>query len=171
MAFNVAVMILGTLAFVASVAGFIGYQWGRVERKGRASVQQQVAAAVAARGYRKGWTTEQFAARQVAKLMEELGELAEMFFLSTKCNREGNNLDNLIDGAATFAGERFDDPDDWAEARPIQGTIRFAKKELADIQVIVFTLAQALSEIEGDPLDSAQAALAKAAADIGRGVR
>lgn len=43
------------------------------------SAQERVAASVAARGYRDGWTAEQFAARQVCKLTEELAELALSF--------------------------------------------------------------------------------------------
>ena len=44
------------------------------------NAQKEVAQLVAERGYRDGWTAEQFAARQVARLMEGLEELACNFF-------------------------------------------------------------------------------------------
>lgn len=46
-----------------------------------------------------------------------------------------------------------------------------AKKELADIQVVVFCLAEALAEMTGRPFDVTRAAFDKATQDIERGVR
>ena len=133
------------------------------------TIQEQVAQAVAARGYREGWTAEQFAARQVAKLQEELGELVYWFSLSRKTDRDGNRLEYAMDDVGVFAGSRFNDADDWSDVdiHSLDG----AKAELADIQVVVFALAAALSEIDGKPFDVAQAALDKATADVERGRR
>jgi len=135
------------------------------------TIQEQVAEAVAARGYREGWTAEQFAARQVAKLAEELGELQCVFFLSGKRNWGGDSLEHAIDDVGAFASERFNDRHDWNDARPVPGALATARAELADIQVVVFALASALSEIDGEPFDVMQAALDKATADVERGRR
>lgn len=130
------------------------------------TIQERVAAAVAARGYREGWTAEQFAARQVCKLVEELAELSQVVEADTvRSYAYEEDLDQLgID-----ARKMFDDETAWGWAG-VQD-IAAARAELADIQVVVFTLAAALNEIDGEQWDVAQAALDKALADMGRDVR
>ena len=128
------------------------------------NAQKQVAENTVARGYRDGWTAEQFAARQVCKLVEELNELDGSFnnyFHSWR--RDLNNA--AIDAKLFFDG----DLGDWNDAK--LWTAQSAKLELADIQVVVFNLAQALAEITGEPFDVIQAAVDKSAADVTRGVR
>ena len=129
--------------------------------------QQQVAENTAARGYRDGWTAEQFAARQVCKLVEELAELSTNIWT-------GSNLEvisyweQLICTAGEDARRHFDNVSRWDVSSV---TAETAKSELADIQVVVFNLAAALAEITGEPFDVVQAAVDKSAADIERGKR
>ena len=63
--------------------------------------QQDVAELVAQRGDREGWTPEQFIARQVAKLAEEVGELAQHVDLPGR-------LGPLIASTGTIARWTFD---------------------------------------------------------------
>ena len=131
------------------------------------TIQEQVAQAVAARGYREGWTAEQFAARQVAKLQEELGELVRHIDARADEKAEWEVLASV---AGRLARSAFDaSKNDWMDAY-VYGA-HCARWELADIQVVVFALAAALSEIDGEPFDLAQAALDKATEDVDRGVR
>ena len=124
--------------------------------------QDRVARAVEARGYRDGWSDEQYAARQVAKLAEELGEL--VYFI---CQRWGQAQEGPWEAHCVLAGQRarqeFDDPDAWNGAAIVDYDA--AATELADIVVVAFTLADALG------VDVVQAAITKAERDVNRGVR
>ena len=128
------------------------------------NAQEIVAANVAARGYRDGWTVDEFVARQLAKMQEELGEAIE----HTDCNDEPQNrLFILLSNNATMAGERgkaaFDDKGCWTGVM-IRG-LDALRSELADMLVVLFAAAQALD------FDVVQAAIDKSSADVARGVR
>lgn len=130
--------------------------------------QDEVAAAVTERGYRAGWTAGQFAARQIAKLQEELGELAELtatdaFYLKPWW------LPHVRE-AARKCKWAFDSAEHWWK-HAIIADVERAKEELADLQVVIFCLADALGEISGEPYDVVQAAVEKAQEDVERGVR
>lgn len=120
--------------------------------------QEQVAANVAARGYRDGWTDEQFIGRQVAKLFEEGGELVKLI-------ETGRALEPRWVAYARAAGRlcriAFDE-NDW---RHVTIDKEKAKAELADIAVVVLTMADALG------FDVCRAAVEKSAADVERGKR
>lgn len=124
-------------------------------------LQRAVGTAVAARGYRRGWTAEQFAARQVAKLQEELAELAELVHLPKALPLQieiaGDGARRMFDDAAVWGGDR-----NW--------DIGKAKRELSDLLVVALTLANTFDEL-APPYDVLEEALAKATADVGRGVR
>ena len=136
--------------------------------------QRQVYNNVAARGYTEGWTDEQFAARQVAKMQEELGELSYLFsgeptiFLDSGLQER---LFDLIDDAGAESGRMFDNHGEWKNAAV--SDIERAKKELADIQVVVFCLAEALSKLDAgaEPFDVVATAVEKSGEDVERGVR
>jgi NTP pyrophosphatase (non-canonical NTP hydrolase) len=134
--------------------------------------QNQVTQNTADRGYRDGWTAEQFAARQVCKLIEELGELARCFWLPKVSPR--TRIDQLMIDLSGEAKWIFDDDTLWDD-HPIDGvgiaSTIYARSELADLQVVVFNLAAALAEITGEPFDVVQAAVDKSTADVKRGVR
>ena len=134
------------------------------------SLQKQVYEQVARRGYREGWTPEQFAARQVAKLQEELGELAlKIVFFGGYENPLDEDLQWVIQRAAAKARERFDQETPWRTA----GVLEDLRDELADCQVVLFCLAEAVNEMAGGELnfDIAWAAIEKARADRKRGKR
>ena len=116
--------------------------------------QDTVAANVAARGYRDGWTQEQFVARQLAKLQEETSEA--VYCLTTSKYWAGHSED-----AGESAAKAFRDRDAWLS--PMVNFSRL-RSELADIQVVIFAAA-ALD------FDIVQAAIDKSGADITRGVR
>ena len=134
------------------------------------SLQKQVYEQVARRGYREGWTPEQFAARQVGKLQEELGELAEkVVFFGGYENPLDEDLQWVIQRAAAKARERFDQETPWHTA----GVLEDLRDELADCQVVLFCLAEAVNEMAGETLDFdiARAAIEKAIVDQKRGKR
>ena len=129
------------------------------------SIAREIYAAVVQRGYREGWTAEQFAARQVAKLAEELGELIGCIHAGSK-ERVWEWL--ALRGAA-IAREVFDEST-WKHAE-IEDPYS-AIEELADIVVVCCCLAEALMEFEPDlQVDLLELALQKAKRDRSRGVR
>ena len=121
--------------------------------------QQEIALLVAERGYRDGWTDEQFAARQVAKLVEEVGELVDWTYMI----RYEEWMEHL-QRAERLAARCFNDQ---TKGRWIHSTVNpeRAAEELADILVVVYNLADALG------IDINELALEKAHADVERGTR
>ena len=105
--------------------------------------QKMVADAVSARGYRDGWNADQFAARQLAKLIEETAEASEWV-----------HGVEIFDNSGAW---------DWIEVDALARF--FLCEEVADIQVVLFALADALG------MDVVAAAVEKSAADVERGVR
>lgn len=127
--------------------------------------QGVVYSAVEDRGYTKGWTDEQFAARQMAKLIEEMGELSEL----AKSQFGVPPAYALhLHGAAVLARDIFD-KGDWGGA--VITSVEKAKEELADIQVVLFCMAEAISRMENEEFDIIKSAVSKAIGDITRGVR
>ena len=139
--------------------------------------QLQVVLATEKRGYKSGWSPVQFLARQVCKLQEELGELADLFenmpvadvpIFSTV----NLNLDYIITQTGKKARKAFDRTAAWERVSSIDyEDVEQTKKELADLQVVLFNAAGAIEDITGQPFDIIQAAVEKAEADIKRGVR
>jgi NTP pyrophosphatase (non-canonical NTP hydrolase) len=123
-----------------------------------AALQRTIYNNVAARGYTDGFTNEQFAARQVAKGAEELGEFAECF----------TGLPRYVRADVTLCGntcrENFKMPQLWKDAR-LSVDPAEARKELADM------LVSTLSACESLGFDGLAAALEKSAGDVARGVR
>lgn len=122
------------------------------------NAQEIVAANVAARGYMAGWTTEQFVARQLAKLTEELSE-------ALACMHDpGWHHEWTYDAhmAGRLAREDFDRKVLWDTVTVDAYALR---SELADMQVVLFAAAAALE------FDITQAAIDKSSADVPRGVR
>jgi len=106
------------------------------------NAQEKVYQAVEDRGYTEGWTANQFAARQIPKLLEELGELSQCFDLPVPCRKaedvareletlalevrcitgnrrweQGNPLNDELDRLAGIARDLFDDKTAWADAQ------------------------------------------------------
>lgn len=118
--------------------------------------QIRVARAVKARGYRTNWTDSQFAARQAVKLIEESAELLD------HVTGLPGYFRMAVKESALMARRIFDDK---IFSKELTIGAAGAVKELADCQVIIFNLADALG------VDSGAEALAKAESDISRGVR
>ena len=130
------------------------------------NAQDLVAGAVKARGYYQRpdgtyWTREQLAARQVAKLTEELGELTEHIWACGQ-GQGPAYWEEALHIASTRAKRSFD-RGNWEHAEVTDHEA--AASELADIVVVAFTLADALG------VDVVAAAVAKAEHDVNRGVR
>lgn len=125
------------------------------------SYQSSVAEAVKARGAREGWTPEQYAARCVCKLMEELSELEGTI------RWEGPYPDwvNLLNDGGDLAREHFRDSEAWTVEGFGTGS---ARGEVVDLMVGILCLAQVIAEIEGEPFDVLQEALVKAESDVKR---
>jgi len=132
--------------------------------------QALVAASIEARGYREGWDPQEFAARQCCKLMEELAEL-----LKAVCDKGPTSYHVwafFLSEGGRLARGAFDGPRElWWKDDQVQVDAPQAMKELADLQVVVFCLAQVLGELAGQPFDIVRAAIEKAETDVGRGVR
>jgi NTP pyrophosphatase (non-canonical NTP hydrolase) len=138
----------------------------RLESEERMQPQEKVYNAVVKRGYLEEWTLEQFAARQVAKLQEELGEIARN--VTSLAYQDGPGWPSDIDAAAWNCRAAFDEPGTWAD---VGLDAEYAQPELVDVQVVVLSMAQALAEITGQPFDVIQAAVEKAEKDVERGIR
>ena len=120
------------------------------------SLQAIVYAAVEARGYTNGWTPQQFAARQAAKLQEEVSEYADFCHLPQR-------LATDITVAGQHARTVFDIEKQWTNSGCFDRDA--ACKELADIVVVALCAAEALR------FDVLEAALNKATQDATRGKR
>ena len=122
---------------------------------------------MADRGYRDGWTMEQYAYRQLLKMAEELGELRACFNVA---NSNGQPFRLLaVDHIAETGGlcrMAFDYMP--ADIEVVVDTTE-ATAEAADVQVTLLTLAEALAELAGAPFDVIEAA--KATTDVKRGIR
>jgi len=131
-------------------------------------LQARIARATAKRGYREGWTATQFLARQLAKIVEELGEA-------------GAHLVGLVppvfmyrlQDAADLGKYIFDArlPADWGSWPMAPEAMDRLAGELADVQVVLCNMAAALEELRGEPVDLMSMAAEKAEADVKRGVR
>lgn len=119
--------------------------------------QREVYEYVSERGYRGGWSLAQFAVRQVLKLIEEIAEMALVVDFQDVMTRA------TIAAAGSLARATFDGMQ--ATSRATVRDYDALREELADIQVVVFALAEALD------FDVVQAAIRKSRADVARGVR
>ena len=130
---------------------------------GKQSTQAEVARLAAERGCRKGWTPEQFIARQVARLAAQIGELPQHVDLPGR-------LGPLIISTGNIARWTFAQDELWREHGTLC-TSHALMTELVDVQVVVFCLAEELARLTGEDYDVAERALAKVAADRVRGER
>lgn len=127
--------------------------------------QYRVFEAVNKRGYLNGWTANQFLARQVAKLMEELGEMAaEMGYELPE------ELQTRLQYAADEAKYQFDHGR-WMDGIFEEERLLRIWKELTDIQVVVFCIATTVNYLLHEFRDVTDEAVEKAEKDIRRGVR
>ena len=125
------------------------------------NAQEIVAANVAARGYRDGWTAEQFVARQLAKLTEELAEAA--IDSLSPCPGKLSTFVGTLGAAGIWARRSFDLRAAWRDVE-IKNPDAL-RAELADMLVVLFAAAAALD------FDVVQAAIDKSSADVARDVR
>ncbi len=125
------------------------------------NLQARVYNAVEKRGYVAGWTPVRFIARQVAKLAEEVAELAAAMLLP-------GVMQGYIQESGRIARGRFDVATPWRAVKLLDA--EQAAAELADCQVVIFAAAEALrrSGLVKD-FDVLAAAVAKAEADVTRG--
>ncbi len=126
--------------------------------------QRQVYENVANRGYMDAWQVGQLIWRQICKLSEELAELA--FYAPVQ-----HRWRELQMQTGHCAGVSFDFTNMWYNKDgplpyPDEDVREKMLGELADIQVVVFCLAELLG-VE----DIGRLAAEKSAADIARGVR
>lgn len=121
-------------------------------------LQALVAKAVADRGYREGWTDEQYAARQICKATEELAELTSTILW----NSTGRDWSSLALDAGEWARDAFDE-ETWHDVKSISS--EKAAQELPDVIIPLLVLADVLG------IDLEQAIREKVLGDIERGVR
>jgi len=137
--------------------------------------QRIVSDATKARGYWDGLAPEQIAARQVAKLAEELDEYSQYIAMPWE-------FESRLISLGGEARRIFDDPKRWYDcefadeyyfpAGTTAAELAMRRRaELADLMVVLLNMAQAEQEATGVPFDIIQAACEKATADIERGVR
>lgn len=121
------------------------------------TLQRDVLGAVTARGYREGWTDQPFMARQVAKAVEELGELAALFDFG---NGHWSWVRKIGD-VRWDAHDAFDVSMGWNEAT-VSGDLA---TEVADVMIPLLCIA----EVAG--FDALEAVRRKALGDVSRGKR
>jgi len=130
------------------------------------SEQRVIYNAVKQRGYIDGYTPQQLAARQAAKIIEEAAELLSTmsphFESAPDLTDEWFYLRAQTLAAAKTARALFD-RNDWNRADVV--VMEDAPSEAADCAVVLFTLAETLG------IDLAQMAAEKAESDVKRGVR
>ena len=127
--------------------------------------QARVAAAVARRGYRAGWTTMAFLVRQMVKAQEELGEAVGALGWRVPMQAAVKIL-----SAADIARIEFRAGQDWPREAAEPDVLRQVAEELADLQVVIFNAAAALGEMLGEDVDVVRMAMEKAERDVERGV-
>jgi len=132
-------------------------------------LQRRIFQAVERRGYVGKWSMGQFLARQVAKLGEELGELA----YGLPVDLPDRTLENLLVAAETC--KRAFDGDDWPETGLDRGVqewrLRKILAEAADLQVVLACVGETLGALLNEDVDLMQEAVRKAERDVERGVR
>lgn len=121
---------------------------------------------VAARGYRDGWTLEQFIARQICKAAgEEMKELAEAV-TGGRGPWRPTWVWKIVD-AGFWCRQAFDDPGAWAWTAV---DLEKVMAEIVDVYIPLKCIEVALNEM-GVEFDLDEAALEKSAGDVKRGVR
>jgi len=143
--------------------------------------QERVAELTRERGYREGWTAEQFVARQVVKLVEELGELAGCIGGWPPWQwRAFDHLWTELPLNAFDARRIFDNVEKWREMAPQVEDLERLKGEACDLLVVLFNLADAIGELQATDADApaskkgfdlVEEAVKKTAGDVERGVR
>lgn len=121
-------------------------------------LQSLVAKAVAERGYREGWTDEQYAARQMAKAVDELSELVR----AIRWSSTHRSWSSLAKDAGEWARDAFDE-ETWQDVKSVSP--EKVALELPDVIIPLLVLADTLG------IDLEQAIREKVLGDIERGVR
>lgn len=124
------------------------------------SLQTQIVAFVARRGYLDGWNDDELLARQVIKFAEELGELASTVEVDDP--ELGAFLGGLVK-SGNVARRLFTERPNSVVGASVHSVQ--AAREIADIGVVLACAAHALT------MDVMQAAHAKAMNDVQRGKR
>lgn len=133
--------------------------------------QEQVFDNTDKRGYLRGWTFQEFAQRQVVKLLEEVTELF-LAFTWPKC-QQFDRLRVMVQMLNEDARRVFNDKQLWMHTRPheaeIEITVVFG--EIADNGVVLANLLQSLNVLSKTKVRLERLALDKSNGDITRGVR
>ena len=133
------------------------------------TAQQQIAESVRLRGYLDGYTETQLIARHMTKLIEEVAETWRHIHDNTEQFGEVDWLRDRIVDIGETARPVFDNPRGWDKITV--SDFSALRRELADCAVVLLSLSQCLVRLTGQPFDVVDAAVTKAAADVGRGVR
>lgn len=129
--------------------------------------QQAVYKNIEKRGYYNSFLPDQLLARHIAKLQEEASEAA-VTLMDNDLHAWPFDIQHRI--LKDVARLNFD-KGDWALYElPGSFDIETLKNELADVQVVLFSIAELINQ-HHTPFDVVAAAEAKSAADISRGVR
>ena len=137
-------------------------------------LQSLVAQMVAERGYREGWTDEQYAARQICKVVEELDELTRAIrWARASANHGGGAMigewaQRLSDAAFQASCDFDSDPnakerEGWDKIVGVDLSVIAA--ELPDVIIPLLVLAETLG------IDLEQRIREKVLGDVARGVR
>ena len=133
--------------------------------------QTKVVEAVAARGYFDGWTPIQLFGRQVAKMLEELSELARLMNIQVMDSGNYALQDFALD--VNIIGRRakvlFNDPNKWNNVSLIDtesDIFERMRHEAADMQVDLFCIAEAIERISVSTFDLIGAAVEIAEAEM-----
>lgn len=128
-------------------------------------IQTRIARAVEARGYRQGWTDEQYIARQICKASEELAEAAGDIGINYDNARDVWYWSTRLGDAGLCARSAFDQKDQWQSAEIPLELRSYMALEIADTLIPLLVAATILG------VDVLALAVEKAEKDIARGVR
>jgi hypothetical protein len=129
-----------------------------------ADAQAAIFDALEDRGYTTGLHYEQLAARQIAKMLEEVCEAAACVAGFSPV------MQATIGTLHQMARSEFDDRTRWQDRGRII-SLSGLRAELADVAVTLANAAEAVSWYDECKFDVMQEAVGKATADVSRGVR
>ncbi len=132
-------------------------------------IKDEIVQSVKDRGYLEGWTGKELLGRQIAKMQEELAELADLVLVGP------SQLWSDIRLAGETARMAFDDMDKahWNQITGVvvKGHSGAIKKEISDMQVVMVIIEHAVYKCCGSEFNAFYGALGKAEDDVERGKR
>ena len=123
------------------------------------NAQNQIAINLEKRGYWGGWTVGQVLCRQTVKMLEELLQLSKFLLIP-------GDLIDILQAIEEQPRVFFNDKNLWKDtginwSKSDPDIVAGLKKEITDMQLVIFQMARAVEEITGQRFDVVKAAVEK----------